>query len=318
MAFLDDVKQLAGASVGLLAQPRAMWRELVLLLQSDPQNYYAFLGDDVLEAQNQSFADADKPLWLNLGYWERARTYPEAGAALARRLADAARLGPGDRVLDAGFGFAEQDILWVKEYDVAHITGVNVTPLHVEVAQRRVEARGLSNRIELKLASATELPLPPASVEKVLALESAFHFDTREAFFAEAMRVLKPGGRLATADCVPFVGEHPTGVVNWLGWRRWGVPPANIYDREVYRDKLAAHGFVDIEVESIRQHVFPGMHRYAELRHKGVALSDARVEISEQDVEECLGVEQWRKQGGLTDYVLFSAQKPPAEGPSEQ
>jgi microcystin synthetase protein McyJ len=310
VTWLDDVKQLGSASLGMFTQPGVFWREIVLLLSSDPKNYYAFLGDDVLEAQDQGFADADKPLWLNLGYWEHARTYPEAGAALARRLADAARLSPGDRVLDAGFGFGEQDILWVSEYDVAHITGVNVTSLHVEVAQKRARARGLGDRLDLRLGSATELPLDDASVDKVVALESAFHFDSREDFFREALRVLVPGGRLATADCVPWIGERPTGMANRLGWRRWGIPPANIYDREVYRDKLLAHGFVDVEVESIRHHVFPGMHRYAEQRHAGVALADARVEISAQDVAQCLGVEAWRKQGGLTDYVLFSARKP--------
>ena len=68
-------------------------------------------------------------------------------------------------------------------------------------------------------------------------------------------------------------------------------------------------GFTNVEVESIRHHVFPGMHRYAELRQRGVAIHDAKVEISEQDVRDVLGVEAWRKQGGLTDYVIIAAQK---------
>jgi len=33
------------------------------------------------------------------------------------------------------------------------------------------------------------------------------------------------------------------------------------------------------------------------------------VEVSEEDVQSCLGVDVWRKQGGLTDYVIFSAVK---------
>jgi microcystin synthetase protein McyJ len=181
--------------------------------------------------------------------------------------------------------------------------------LHVEVAQKRVAARGLSDRIDLRLGSATEIPLEAQSVDKVVALESAFHFDTRERFFEEAHRVLKPGGRIALADCMPFLGERPSGFVNRLGWRRWGVPPANIYDREAYREKLAARGFGQIEIESIRQHVFPGMHRYAEQRRRGTAMANAVIELSEEDVQSCLGVEVWRKQGGLTDYVIFSAVK---------
>ena len=309
MAFLEDMRQVSSASLKLLANPAAFVREIKFLLQADPQNYYAFLGDDVLEAQDQGFEQAQKPLWLNLGYWKTARTYPEAAADLARKLAAAAKLGPGDVVLDAGFGFAEQDLLWVREYDVARIIGVNVTKLHVDVARERAKAFGLQDRLDLRLASATELPLEAASVTKVVALESAFHFDTRERFFDEALRVLEPGGILATADCMPYLGEKPSGLVNWLGWRRWGVPPANIYDSDAYREKLLARGFENVTVESIRHHVFPGMHRYAELRHRGVSLADARIELSQADIDSCLGVEDWRKQGGLTDYVIVSAQK---------
>jgi microcystin synthetase protein McyJ len=306
----DDVRQVSSASAGVLKTPRAFLRELMLLVRSDPRSYYDFLGDDVLEAQDEGFAKAEKPLWLNLGYWKTARTYPDACSDMARKLAAAARLGKGDVVLDAGFGFGEQDLLFVREFDVAKIIGVNVTELHVNVAKKRVEQRGLAERIDLRLGSATEIPLPAGSVDKVLALECAFHFDTRERFFDEALRVLKPGGRLATADCVPFVGEKPTGLVNKLVWRRWGVPQANIYDREAYADRLRAHGFVDVEVESIRNHVFPGMHRYAELRRRGVPMDQAAIELSAEDVEKCLGVDVWARQGGLSDYVIFSARKP--------
>jgi microcystin synthetase protein McyJ len=287
-----------------------VWREIMLLVRASPEGYYDFLGDDVLEAQGQGFAVEHKPLWLNLGYWEKARTYPEACADMARLLADAAQMGPSDRVLDVGFGFGEQDRLWIAENRAASIVGYNVTKLHVDVGRQRAEASGMADRIDLQLGSATELPLDAESVDKVVALECAFHFDTREKFFDEAMRVLKPGGRLACADCIPYLGEHPAGIVQWLGWRRWGIPIANIYDSAVYAEKLAEAGFEDIEVRSIRQHVFPGMHKYAELRREGVSMDDAKVELTEDEITNVLGVDVWAKQGGLTDYVIASARKP--------
>ena len=52
------------------------------------------------------------------------------------------------------------------------------------------------------------------------------------------------------------------------------------------------------------------MHRYAELRKRGVPMDQAVVELSAEDIERCLGVEVWKKQGGLTDYVIISARKP--------
>lgn len=310
MAFLDDLRRLGGVAVDVLSNPAAVVRELKLFTRGDASGYYELLGDDVLEAQNGGFADANKPLWLNLGFWESARTYDEAGRAMARLLAEAVQLQASDEVLDVGFGFAEQDLFWLSEYQVKMIRGVNITPLHVDVAKQRMSARGFLQRTDLRLGSATELPFDDASCDVVFALECAFHFDTREQFFREALRVLRPGGRIATADMLPFPGDRADGLANRLGQRRWSVPVANLYDRHVYCQKLTALGFVDATERSIRNHVFPGMYKYGALRKQGVALKDARIELTQHEIDTCLGADVWRDNGGLNDYVIFSAKKP--------
>lgn len=310
MGFGEDLRRLATATVDVLRNPGAIKREITLLTQADCANYYTFLGDDVLEAQDEGFHSGEKPLWLNMGYWEHAQVYPDACAALARMLAEAGHVGEGKVVLDAGFGYGEQDLLWATELSPAKIIGVNVTPLHVEVASKRVAERGLSDRVDLRLGSATDIPCDDASVDCVLALESAFHFPTREDFFREAMRVLRPGGYLATADMLPMPGTKPAGLVHWLGLRRWGYPPENAYDRDIYRDRLQALGFEDVSVRSIRNYVYPGIDRYAEARKAGKSMMDARVELTPEDIERCFGIEDWQANTGISDYVLFGARKP--------
>src|SRR5262245_20863139 len=145
---------------GLSSMPR-------LLLRSDPVDYYQYLGDDVVEGTSESFKNPNKPLWLNLGYWKDAHKYVDAAANMARLLGDAAQLGPNDRQLDVGFGFAEQDFLWLAEYDVPHITGLNITPMQVERARERAAERGVSDRVELLVGSATEMPFEAESFSKV-------------------------------------------------------------------------------------------------------------------------------------------------------
>lgn len=277
-----------------------------LLIRSNPVDYYQYLGDDVVEGTSEAFKNPNKPLWLNLGYWKDAHRYVDAASNMARLLGDAAQLGPADRQLDVGFGFAEQDFLWLAEYGVQHITGLNITPMQVERARQRAVERGLTDRLDLHVGSATEMPFAANSFTKVTALECAHHFPTREKFFAETFRVLRPGGRLALCDGVPQPGQP----LNWftrMVLRRWASPVENYYDRNVYADKLRALGFTNVVTRSVGNEVFPMTLRYSELRNNGVSQDDAVVNLRPDEIQA--GLKRWSKLG-LTDYIVATADKP--------
>jgi ubiquinone/menaquinone biosynthesis C-methylase UbiE len=257
---------------------------------------------------------AERSLYFNLGYWDGPTSYDDACRRLAEVLGESAGMSPADEVVDCGFGFGDQDFYWLERFKPKRITGLNITSSQVTEARRRAAERGFSpERLDLRVGSATDMPLPDACADLVTALETAFHYDTREAFFREAFRVLRPGGRLVTADPIARADAArtlKTAVGEWFGRRFWQIPAANIHDRREYERKLTASGFDPVRVESIREQVYPRFSDYALRR-----LREPEMKARMHPLIRRLFIAMIRELAGPSgpDYVLSVSVKPKAK-----
>jgi ubiquinone/menaquinone biosynthesis C-methylase UbiE len=115
----------------------------------------------------------------------------------AGALADLARVGAGDRVLDVGCGPGTAARLAARRG--ATVTGVDPSPVMLRLA-RWISAARRANGLDWCGGRAEALPLPDGSVTVAWAISSVHHWDDPAAGLGEIRRVLAPGGRVLLAE----------------------------------------------------------------------------------------------------------------------
>jgi len=145
---------------------------------------------------------------IHVGYWhgddDRAPLL-EAINRLTDVVGAQLDLEPGQHALDVGCGVGMPAIRLAQRVD-ARITGITNSRWQVEEARRRVQASGVRGQVEVELGDAAELPFGDASFDAVLVFQSLQHAGDRGRWLREAVRVVRPGGRIVLTE---FVEEDP-------------------------------------------------------------------------------------------------------------
>jgi arsenite methyltransferase len=156
-------------------------------------------------------------------------------------LLDQLGLRGDERILDLGCGRGAVLLMAAQRLTTGPAVGVDLwrrvdqSGNAAEATRRNAVAEGVADRVELHTADMTALPLADESFDVVvssLAIHNISGAAGREKALREAVRVLRPGGRLVIADVFWAALQYPTplarlemtGVARrWLGWRFWGA-----------------------------------------------------------------------------------------------
>ena len=266
----------------------------------------------VYDSLGPDFFLALEPGWLNLGLWEGDGSDPAEAPLAVRRLVRtlAEDLPVNGDLLDVGNGLGAQDPVIAEVARPRSLTAVNITLSQLVAGRERLAAAGA----RAVNADATRLPIRDASIDGVISVEAAFHFPSRARFFAEVVRVLRPGGVLSMSD-IPTL-RHPRGPLELASGltqlRVWGLGTNAVATPDEIAHEARAAGLEDVRTELVGARVIaPALRSVRDrLRRpqpgvpRGQVLA-SRLMLAQVDL-------LWEH--GMIEYLLLRARRPAVSG----
>lgn len=198
---------------------------------------------------------------IHFGYWdESTRNHADALNRLNRALAERIGIVPEARILDAGCGVGGSAIWLAKAFE-AEVVGITPVPSQVERARRFAGEHRVAERVRFVEGDYVRTSFADGSFDVVWAVESVCHAADKQAFYREARRLLRPGGRLGIVEYMrtarPLDEPGEALLHSWLSG--WAIP--DLGTAAEHHEWAVGSGFGRVVTEDITPQVRPSLAR---------------------------------------------------------
>jgi sterol 24-C-methyltransferase len=227
--------------------------EEYLTLMQDPEaraERYADLVPAYFDIATSYYRDG----WsdsFHFAWFTGQETLVEAQKAMEEWMADTLGLRPGMRVVDVGCGIGGPATT-VASHSGAHVVGVNITPLHVEIARQRPAPSAGS--VEFMEGDAQALPLPDEDFDAGYWMEAIAHAPDKAKCCHEMARVLKSGAPVVGCEWLVKDGLTPDEHEKWIEPIEQTCMLSNLLSPEEMRAALVDAGFTVQEMTRYQDH----------------------------------------------------------------
>jgi arsenite methyltransferase len=167
-----------------------------------------------------------------------------------------AELHEGQTVLDLGSGAGLDAFLAARKVGPrGKVIGVDMTPEMVEKANGLATKSGYSN-VEFRLGEIEHLPVADESIDVIISNCVINHTTEKLTAFTDALRVLRPGGRICVSDLVVEGQPPPADAPGLEVWAEWLTAACG---KKEYLGAMGQAGFKDIDVVTEYPYSGPGM-----------------------------------------------------------
>ncbi|TCO59646.1 class I SAM-dependent methyltransferase [Actinocrispum wychmicini] len=191
---------------------------------------------------------------MSAGWLTWREKFERGGTPVSERLLELGEVRPGHRVLDVGTGIGEPAVLLANTVgEHGRVTALDLSEEMVEIARARSAALG---NVDVLRGDLESLDLPAGAFDALISRWGLMFAVDHRAAFAEAARVLVPGGRLAAS----VWGPPETAPMISRGFRvlaeRLELPqpppeepsPYSMSDPAQVERELRAAGFAEVSV----------------------------------------------------------------------